>query len=84
MLDHKNKSAAAFLMALVTASRPSNLRKIELTTDRVSSLSYRFDCIELKEYKIAIAHSASTNKNIHILAPVLIYLTFVFFQQFIL
>ena len=53
----------AFLMALVTASRPSDLVRLDLSTARISESSYSFECIEPKEYKIALAHSASTTKQ---------------------
>jgi hypothetical protein len=52
----------AFLLALVTASRPSDLRKTDLTTLRKSSTSIKLECIAPKEYKIARAHSLSTTK----------------------
>ena len=53
----------AFLLALVTASRPSDLHRIDITTITRSSYGCRFQCIDPKEYKIAIAHSSSTTKK---------------------
>jgi hypothetical protein len=53
----------AFLMALVTASRPSDLRRIDLTTVKVSRTSITMDCINPKEYNIARSHSLSTTKS---------------------
>jgi hypothetical protein len=52
----------AFLLALVTASRPSDLVRIDASSVRVSEDSYTFTCCHPKEYKIAVAHSASTTK----------------------
>ena len=61
----KNLSAkTAFLVALVTASRPSDLTRIDLTSARITRSSYSFDCIEPKEYKIAMSHSSSTKRRI--------------------
>ena len=53
----------AFLLALVTACRPSDLKRIDLTSARTTSSSYSFDCILPKEYKIAKSHSPSTTKS---------------------
>ena len=52
----------AFLLALVTACRPSDLRRIDLSTLRKTSTSMKFACVLPKEYKIARAHSLSTSK----------------------
>src|SRR6185437_15190312 len=53
----------AFLIALVSASRPSDLVRIDLSTIRVSRSSLSFQCIDPKEFKIALAHSSSTMKK---------------------
>jgi hypothetical protein len=53
----------AFLLALVTASRPSDLRKIDLTTFRDLDTGCTLECIEPKEYKIARSHSLTTSKS---------------------
>ena len=52
----------AFLMALVSASRPSDLVRIDATSMKESDNGYSFNCIEPKEFKIAIAHSTTTSK----------------------
>jgi len=55
--NDKNLSIkTAFLLALVTASRPSDLTRLDLSTARVSRSSYSFDCIDPKEFKIAVSH----------------------------
>ena len=50
-------------MALVTASHPSDLTRIDLSTARLTSNSYFFNCIAPKESKIALAHAPSTTKS---------------------
>jgi hypothetical protein len=52
----------AFLVALVTASRPSDIVKMDLTTLQATDNSYSFDCVALKKYNIASAHSTATTK----------------------
>src|ERR1044072_6275697 len=52
-----------FLMALVTASHPSDLTRIDLSTARFASNSYFFNCIVPKESKISLAHAPSTTKS---------------------
>src|SRR6266496_2449215 len=54
---------AAFLLALVTASRPSDLKRVDLSTLKKSPTSFTFDCIHPKEYNIARSHSISTTKR---------------------
>ena len=53
----------AFLVALVTASRPSDLTRIDITSIHKSDSSFSFDCVDPKEFKIALSHSASTSKQ---------------------
>jgi hypothetical protein len=53
----------AFLLALVTASRPSDLKRIDLTTMKRTRTSITFNCIKPKEYNIARSHSLSTTKS---------------------
>src|SRR5206468_11788032 len=53
----------AFLLTLVTACRPSDLQKIDLTSVRLTSSSCSFNCLLPKEYKIARSHSVSTSKS---------------------
>ena len=53
----------AFLVALVSASRPSDLARIDISTIKESSNGLSLDCLEPKEYKIARAHSSSTSKS---------------------
>jgi len=53
----------AFLLALVTASRPSDLRRIDLNTMKMTRKSITFECIKPKEYNIAKAHSLFTSKH---------------------
>lgn len=52
-----------FLIALVTASRPSDLTKIDMSTAKITNVSYSFECIAPKESKIALAHAPSTTKR---------------------
>lgn len=54
----------AFLMALVTAFRPSDLKRIDLTTLRKTRNSITLECVKLKEYNIARSHSLSTTKSL--------------------
>ena len=49
-------------MALVSASRPSDLVRIDATSMKESDNGCSFNCIEPKEFKIAIAHSTTTSK----------------------
>jgi hypothetical protein len=53
----------SFLLALITACRPSDLKKIDLTTLRRTSTSITLSCVYPKEYKIARSHSLSTSKS---------------------
>lgn len=53
----------AFLLALVTACRPSDLHRINVLSCKSSNLGYTFECVEPKEYKIAVAHSLATSKS---------------------
>ncbi|CAB4407168.1 unnamed protein product [Rhizophagus irregularis] len=53
----------AFLIALVTASRPSDIIRMDLTTLQATDNSYSFDCVAPKEYNIASAHSTATIKR---------------------
>lgn len=53
----------AFLLALVTACRPSDIHKIDLSSMHVTDTTYSFDCVMPKEYKIARSHSTSTSKS---------------------
>ncbi|CAB4393757.1 hypothetical protein RhiirA1_56212 [Rhizophagus irregularis] len=53
----------AFLLALVTASRPSDLKKVNVTTIKSSSSGYTLECRDPKEYKIVRSHSLSTSKS---------------------
>src|SRR5687767_2896928 len=41
----------AFLLALVTACRPSDIHKIDLSSMTVTDTTYSFDCLLPKEYK---------------------------------
>ncbi|CAB4433964.1 unnamed protein product [Rhizophagus irregularis] len=47
----------AFLLALVTASRPSDLKKVNITTIKSSSSGYTLECRDPKEHKSAKSHS---------------------------
>jgi hypothetical protein len=49
---HDLSMKTAFLLALVTASRPSDLRRINLSTLKVTHSSLMVECIKLKEYNI--------------------------------
>ena len=53
----------AFLMALVSACRPSDLHRLDAHNCTRSRTAIFFNCIAPKEYNIAIAHSASTSKS---------------------
>jgi hypothetical protein len=53
----------SFLLALVTACRQSDLKRIDLTTLRRTSTSITLSCVHPKEYKIARSHSLSTSKS---------------------
>ncbi|PKY46549.1 hypothetical protein RhiirA4_402602, partial [Rhizophagus irregularis] len=59
----KPDNQTAFLLALVTASRPSDLKKVNVTTIKSSSSGYTLECRDPKEYKIARSHSLSTSKS---------------------
>jgi len=53
----------AFLIALVTASRPSDIFRMDLSTAVLSESSLSIDCVAPKEYNIALAHSTATSKK---------------------
>ena len=53
----------AFLMVLVSACRPSDLHRLNALSYRQSSSGCTFNCIDPKEYKIAVAHSTLTSKS---------------------
>ena len=53
----------AFLMALVSACRPSDLHRLDAHNYTRTRTAFSFSCITPKEYNIAIAHSASTSKS---------------------
>jgi hypothetical protein len=52
----------AFLVALVSASRPSDLIRINASSAKITDSGCVFTCIEPKEFKIATAHSPTTSK----------------------
>jgi hypothetical protein len=52
----------AFLLALVSACRPSDLHRIDENNYVQTRSGITFSCIAPKEYKIAIAHSGSSSK----------------------
>ncbi|RGB41910.1 hypothetical protein C1646_684437 [Rhizophagus diaphanus] len=53
----------SFLIALVTASRPLDLKRIDLFTLKITRNSITLECIKPKEYNIAKAHSLSSTKS---------------------
>ncbi|PKK58933.1 hypothetical protein RhiirC2_795561 [Rhizophagus irregularis] len=53
----------AFLVALVIASHPSNIVRMDLITLQATDNSYSFDCVAPKEYNIASVHSTATTKR---------------------
>src|SRR5438067_7596441 len=53
----------AFLLALVTGSHPSDLKKINLITMTKTRSGFTFNCMYLKKYKIARSHSLSIRKS---------------------
>jgi hypothetical protein len=63
MSIHDLSMKTVFLLALVTASRPSDLRRIDLFTLKVTCSLLMVECIKPKEYNIAKAHSLTTNKS---------------------
>jgi hypothetical protein len=63
MSIHDLSMKTVFLLALVTASRPSDLRRIDLFTLKVTCSLLMVECIKPKEYNIAKTHSLTTNKS---------------------
>ncbi|GBC31876.1 hypothetical protein GLOIN_2v1786700 [Rhizophagus irregularis DAOM 181602=DAOM 197198] len=53
----------AFLLALISACRPSDLHQINAFDYTKTRSSISFNCVAPKEYNIAVAHSASTTKS---------------------
>ncbi|RGB23668.1 hypothetical protein C1646_774169 [Rhizophagus diaphanus] len=48
----------AFLLALVTVCRLSDLKRLDLSALKSSDTGFSLDCVEPKEYKIARFHSS--------------------------
>ncbi|RGB41694.1 hypothetical protein C1646_738985 [Rhizophagus diaphanus] len=53
----------SFLTALITASRPLDLKRTDLFMLKISRNSITLECIKPKEYNIAKAHSLSSTKS---------------------
>ncbi|CAB4399776.1 unnamed protein product [Rhizophagus irregularis] len=53
----------AFLLALISACRPSDLHRINAFDYTKTRSSISFNCVTPKEYNIVVAHSASTTKS---------------------
>ncbi|RGB32861.1 hypothetical protein C1646_762386 [Rhizophagus diaphanus] len=62
MSFHQLTIKTIFLVALVMASHPSDIVRMDLMTLQATDNSYSFDCVALKEYNIASVHSTAMTK----------------------